>query len=44
MIAAADPDHAEEARKLWQEANELHLIFATIFRKLSAKKPKQQGT
>jgi four helix bundle protein len=40
MIAAAEPDHTEKARLLWREANELHLIFASIFRKLSTAKPK----
>jgi four helix bundle protein len=39
MLAAAEPDHAAAARSLWQEAKELHLIFASIFRKLSTKKP-----
>ncbi len=33
MIAAAEPELKVEARKLWQEAKELHLIFATIWRK-----------
>jgi len=33
MIAAATPEHKVEARKLWQEAKELHLIFAAIWRK-----------
>ncbi|MEI7809157.1 MAG: four helix bundle protein [Verrucomicrobiota bacterium] len=33
MIAAAEPDLKAEARKLWQEAKELHLIFAAIWRK-----------
>ena len=32
MIAGAEPDMKEEARVLWQEAKELHLIFAAIFR------------
>ena len=32
MIAAAEPEMKTEARKLWQEAKELHLIFATIWR------------
>lgn len=32
MIATAEPDIKFEARKLWQEAKELHLIFATIWR------------
>jgi four helix bundle protein len=40
MIAAAEPGHAEKARELWREAHELHLIFASIFRKVSTKKPK----
>lgn len=30
MIARAVPEKAEKARKLWQEANELNLIFVTI--------------
>lgn len=33
MIAAADPDKKLPARPLWQEAKELHLIFAAIYRK-----------
>jgi len=33
MIAGAEPDLKEEARVLWQEAKELHLIFASILRK-----------
>ena len=40
MIAAAEPDFAEKSRELWREAHELHLIFATIYRKVSTKKPK----
>src|SRR4051812_41696784 len=35
MIVAAEPDLAEVARPLWQEAKELHLIFCSIFRKVS---------
>ena len=38
MIAATEPGHADDARALWKEANELHLIFASIFRKLSRRK------
>jgi len=34
MVAAAEEITKEEARKLWQEAKELHLIFAAIYRKL----------
>ena len=30
MIAAAEPKAADETRRLWQEAKELHLIFAGI--------------
>ena len=30
MIAAAEPELKAEARKLWQEAKELHLIFAAL--------------
>ena len=37
MIAAAEIAHAEQARVLWKESNELLLIFATIFRKVSTK-------
>ena len=33
MIAASEPKLADEARELYREAKELHLIFASIFRK-----------
>ncbi|HUW57116.1 MAG TPA: four helix bundle protein [Planctomycetota bacterium] len=33
MIAAAVPDRKEDIRALWQEAKELHLIFAAIWRR-----------
>jgi len=33
MIAAASPDHKIDARKHWQEARELTLIFGAIHRK-----------
>jgi four helix bundle protein len=33
MIAAAIPDCAPEARKLWVEAKELNLIFSSIIRR-----------
>ena len=33
MIAVAEPKLADEARQLFREAKELHLIFAAIFRK-----------
>ena len=33
MIAAATPENRTTARELWQEAKELHLIFAAICRK-----------
>lgn len=32
MIARACPDHKPQARRLWQEAHELHLIFSKIRR------------
>jgi len=33
MIAASEPALTHEARKLYREAAELHLIFASIYRK-----------
>lgn len=33
MVAVAESSLKDEARTLWQEAKELHLIFAAIFRK-----------
>jgi four helix bundle protein len=33
MVVASEPQFAEEARKLYREANELLLIFASIYRK-----------
>jgi four helix bundle protein len=33
MAAAAEPTFADEARKLYREAKELHLISATMYRK-----------
>jgi four helix bundle protein len=33
MIAAAEPKLAADARQLFREAKELHLIFASIYRK-----------
>jgi four helix bundle protein len=36
MIAAAEPTLATAARELYSEAKELHLIFASIFRKTRA--------
>lgn len=32
MIATAEPDLIKEARNLWHEARQLHLIFCKIFR------------
>jgi len=32
MAATAEPDLKPEARQLWREAKELHLIFSKIFR------------
>ena len=36
IIVAAEPALKEDARTLWQEAKELHLIFAAILRKRQA--------
>ncbi len=33
LVAASEPSLTEEARKLFREAKELHLIFASIYRK-----------
>lgn len=33
MIATAEPSLKDDARKLWREAKELHLIFCAIWRK-----------
>ena len=33
MIVKAEPEFREEAKPLWQEAKELHLIFVAILRK-----------
>lgn len=33
MVAASEPNLTEEARQLYREAKELHLILASIFRK-----------
>ena len=33
MVAASEPKLADDARQLYREAKELHLIFASIFRK-----------
>ena len=32
MIAVAEPDLKAEAREIWREAHELHLIFSRIWR------------
>lgn len=33
MVATAEPSLKDEARELWREARELHLIFCAIWRK-----------
>lgn len=51
MVATAEPACKQEARELWREANQLHLIFARIYRKMrrrldegdKRKKPKDPG-
>jgi len=37
MLGNAQPDLADRARPVWQEAKELNLIFAAIVRKLDSK-------
>ena len=39
MMARACPELAEDARRLWREANELHLIFSKIRRTIQSKQP-----
>jgi hypothetical protein len=34
MLSIVEPGRAEECRKLWQEAHELTLIFASIAKKI----------
>ncbi len=34
MVASAVPDHVTEARRLWQAAHELNLVFSKIRRRL----------
>ncbi len=38
LIAKTNPEHREEARKLWREAQELTLIFSKIILTLESKK------
>ncbi len=38
MIVVAEPASKDEAKKLWQEAKELNLIFNSIVNKLKKKK------
>jgi hypothetical protein len=33
MLAASEAGLVEQARELYREANELHLIFASMYRK-----------
>jgi four helix bundle protein len=44
MMAVAEPSLKEEARGLWKEANELHLIFAKSFRTVSKKEGEVRET
>lgn len=39
MIAVAIPESKDEARKLWQEAKELNLIFNSIYKSVKKKRP-----
>lgn len=38
MIAVAVPELSDDARKIWQEARELNLIFNSIVKKINNKK------
>jgi len=38
MLAASNPELKDQLRPIWQEANEINLIFNTIFRKVSTPK------
>jgi four helix bundle protein len=38
MVVAAEPGSKDEARSLWREARELHLILCAIFRRSGPKK------
>lgn len=40
MIVAANDSHRDEARTLWREAKELHLIFAAIWRSRKNQDPR----
>ncbi len=42
MIATAEPQDKIKPRELWQEAKELHLIFAKIFNSTKTGKNKEQ--
>ncbi|MHC4294923.1 MAG: four helix bundle protein [Planctomycetota bacterium] len=42
MIASAAPNMKTEARTLWREAKELHLIFAKAFKSTSEKLSKER--
>jgi four helix bundle protein len=37
MLANSNPEKIEKCRELWQEANELNLIFNSIIRKLGGR-------
>jgi len=41
MIAVSEPALKPDARVLWKEARELHLIFCSIFRKVSPERVKR---
>jgi len=43
LIAAAEPGLREDCRRLWQEAHELHLIFAKSFRTATEDSAAREG-
>ncbi len=44
MLATALPESKDEIRRLWREAKELHLIFATIHRKVRETPDRNRST
>ena len=42
MVSKAEPDLRAEARELWKEARELHLIFVAIIRKVRKRLQKSE--
>jgi len=41
ILSNTDPDFKDKARKIWQEAQELNMIFQAIVNKINSKKSEQ---